>query len=84
MAEQQITSEDIIQEENLVFDRTSLLTDNVFHYCPGCGHGTINRLIAEVIEEKEIQSETIGISPVGCSVFIYNYIDIEFFYGLSQ
>jgi 2-oxoglutarate/2-oxoacid ferredoxin oxidoreductase subunit beta len=47
------------------------------HYCPGCGHGTAHRLIAEVIEEMDIQSETIGITPVGCSVLMYNYLDID-------
>ena len=77
MAEQNIKTEDIIKEENLVFDRTSLLTDNVFHYCPGCGHGVVHRLIMEVVEELDIQDKTIGIAPVGCSVLAYNYMDID-------
>lgn len=77
MAEQQITTEDIIQEENLVFDRTSLLTDNVFHYCPGCGHGVVHRVLMEIIEELDIQDKAIGIAPVGCSVLAYNYMDID-------
>lgn len=77
MAEQQITSEDIIQEENLVFDRTSLLTDNVFHYCPGCGHGVVHRVLMEIIEELDVQDKAIGIAPVGCSVLAYNYMDID-------
>jgi 2-oxoglutarate/2-oxoacid ferredoxin oxidoreductase subunit beta len=47
------------------------------HYCPGCSHGVVHKLIAEVIEELGIQKEVIGISPVGCSVFAYNYIDID-------
>jgi 2-oxoglutarate ferredoxin oxidoreductase subunit beta len=47
------------------------------HYCPGCSHGTVHKLIAEVIDEMGIQEKTIGISPVGCSVFAYNYIDID-------
>ncbi len=75
--QQQLTSEDIIQEENLVFDRTQLLTDNVFHYCPGCGHGVAHRLIMEVVEELEVQDKAIGIAPVGCSVLAYNYMDID-------
>ncbi|HQN99210.1 MAG TPA: thiamine pyrophosphate-dependent enzyme [Bacteroidales bacterium] len=63
--------------ENLVYKKTSVLTDNVLHYCPGCGHGTTHRLIAEVIEEMGIQSEVIGVAPVGCSVLAYNYFDID-------
>jgi 2-oxoglutarate ferredoxin oxidoreductase subunit beta len=52
---------DIIKEENKVYWRTPLLTDATLSYCPGCGHGTIHRLIMEVVEEMGIQSETIGI-----------------------
>ncbi len=72
-----IESGDIIKDENLVYSKTKVLTDNVMHYCPGCGHGTAHRLIAEVIEEMDIQSETIGITPVGCAVLMYNYLDID-------
>ncbi len=72
-----ITADDIVKEENLVYKKTPVLTDNVMHYCPGCGHGTAHRLIAEVIEEMNIQPETIGITPVGCSVLMYNYLDID-------
>jgi 2-oxoglutarate/2-oxoacid ferredoxin oxidoreductase subunit beta len=75
--DENLRAEDIIKEENLVYKKSSVLTDNVMHYCPGCGHGTAHRLIAEVIEEMGIQSETIGITPVGCSVLMYNYIDID-------
>jgi 2-oxoglutarate ferredoxin oxidoreductase subunit beta len=63
--------------ENLVYSKTKVLTDNIMHYCPGCGHGTTHRLLAEVIEEMGIQSETIGIAPVGCSVLAYNYFDVD-------
>ncbi len=63
--------------ENLVYSKTNVLTDNIMHYCPGCGHGTTHRLLAEVIEEMGIQSETIGIAPVGCSVLAYNYFDVD-------
>lgn len=77
MAEQKVKTEDIVQEENKVFERTPLLTDNVFHYCPGCGHGVVHRLIMEVLEELDIQDKTIGIAPVGCSVLAYNYMDID-------
>ncbi len=68
---------DIVKDENLVYKKTSVLTDRVMHYCPGCGHGTAHRLIAEVIEEMGIQADTIGITPVGCSVLMYNYLDID-------
>ncbi|NOY37902.1 MAG: 2-oxoglutarate oxidoreductase [Chlorobi bacterium] len=71
------TVNEIISKENLVYTKTKVLTDNVMHYCPGCGHSTAHRLIAEVIEEMDIQSKTIGIAPVGCSVFMYNYIDVD-------
>lgn len=63
--------------ENLVYAKSRLLTDKVMHYCPGCSHGTIHKLVAEVIDEMGVESKTIGISPVGCSVFAYNYIDID-------
>lgn len=69
--------EDIIKPENLVYRRTPVLTDNVMHYCPGCGHGTAHRLVAEVIEEMGIQEKTIGIAPVGCSVLAYNYFEVD-------
>lgn len=68
---------DIIKPENLVYKRTSVLTDNVMHYCPGCGHGTIHRIIAEVIEEMGIQDKAICIAPVGCSVLAYNYFNVD-------
>ena len=47
------------------------------HYCPGCSHGTVHYLVAEVIEDLGIQDKTIGVSPVGCSVFAYNYLHID-------
>jgi 2-oxoglutarate ferredoxin oxidoreductase subunit beta len=68
---------DIIKPENKVYSKSPVLTNKVMHYCPGCSHGTVHKLIAEVIEEMGIQEKTIGISPVGCSVFAYNYIDID-------
>jgi 2-oxoglutarate ferredoxin oxidoreductase subunit beta len=68
---------DIISPENKVYSKTPVLLENVMHYCPGCSHGTVHKLVAEVIDEMGIQEKTIGISPVGCSVFAYNYIDID-------
>ena len=66
-----------IKKENLVYTKPALITDNVMHYCPGCSHGTVHKLVAEVIEEMGLAEKTVGISPVGCSVFAYNYIDID-------
>ncbi len=68
---------DIIKPENLVYKKPKLLTENTMHYCPGCSHGVVHRLLAEVIEDLDIQDKTIGVSPVGCAVFAYNYIDID-------
>jgi 2-oxoglutarate ferredoxin oxidoreductase subunit beta len=73
----EIELKDIIKKENLVYERSKVMTDNVLSFCPGCGHGTAHRLVAEVIEEMDIQSETIGVSPVGCSVLMYNFMDID-------
>jgi len=67
----------IIQPENLVYQKSKVLTNATFSYCPGCGHGTAHRIIAEVIEEMNIQDQTIGVSPVGCSVLMYNFLDID-------
>jgi len=60
-----------------VFARTESLKDCPTHYCPGCGHGIVHRLIAEVIDELDIAGRTIGIAPVGCAVLAYNYFDID-------
>ena len=67
----------IIQQENLVSAPTPLMKPVAMHYCPGCSHGVLNRIIAEVIEEMDIQDNVIGVGPVGCGTFIYNYIDID-------
>ena len=72
-----MTKEDIIKPKNLVAKKPTLMNDNPMHYCPGCSHGVVHKLIAEVIEEMGLEDKAIGISPVGCAVFIYNYIDID-------
>jgi 2-oxoglutarate ferredoxin oxidoreductase subunit beta len=69
--------QDIIKEENLAYRKSSLLTDKVYNFCPGCGHGTAMRLLAEVIEEMGIADETIGVGSVGCSVLVYEFLDID-------
>jgi 2-oxoglutarate ferredoxin oxidoreductase subunit beta len=68
---------EIIKPENLVYDKPRLMNDNAMHYCPGCSHGVIHKLIAETVEEMGMEEKTVGISPVGCAVFAYNYLDID-------
>jgi 2-oxoglutarate ferredoxin oxidoreductase subunit beta len=63
--------------EKKVFERTKGLTEIPMRYCPGCGHGVIHRLVAEVIEELGIRKRTIGIAPVGCSVFADEYFNCD-------
>jgi 2-oxoglutarate ferredoxin oxidoreductase subunit beta len=63
---------------NLVYDRPEGFTETATHYCPGCTHGVAHRLIAEVLEEMKIIDKTIGVAPVGCAVFAYNYFDTDF------
>ena len=60
-----------------VFTRPHALTDIPLHYCPGCPHGIVHRLVAEVIDELGIEGDTIGVAPVGCSVFAYNYFECD-------
>ncbi len=69
--------EDIIKEENKVFEKTSLFTDKPLSYCPGCGHGVAHRLVLETIEELGLVENTIGIAPVGCSVLAYEFMNID-------
>jgi len=64
--------------ENLVYERPKAFTDVPTHYCPGCTHGIAHRLIAEVLDEMELTGRAIGVAPVGCAVFAYNYFDTDF------
>ena len=61
----------------VVFEKTKGLTDNQLHYCPGCTHGIIHRLVAEVLSELGVTGKTVGIASVGCSVFSYNYFNVD-------
>ncbi len=63
----------------VIFKRPDSLTDKQFHYCPGCTHGIIHRLVAEVIDEMGLQEDTVGVCPVGCSVFAYDYFNVDMF-----
>ena len=62
----------------IVYERPTMLTNVVTHYCPGCTHGIIHRLVAEVLDELNLRAQTIGVASVGCSVFAYNYFDCDF------
>lgn len=68
---------DIIRPENKVFTKTPSMTNCALTYCPGCGHGTAHNLAMEVIDELGIAADTIGVAPVGCSVFAYDFMDVD-------
>lgn len=72
-----MTPEEIKQAANIVETKPRLLNDNTMHYCPGCSHGVVHKLVAEVIEEMGAEHIAIAIAPVGCAVMAYNYIDID-------
>ena len=61
----------------IVYQKTKGLTDAELHYCPGCTHGIVHKLVAEVLEEMGVLGNTIGVAPVGCSVFAYNYFNCD-------
>ncbi|MFZ6030253.1 MAG: thiamine pyrophosphate-dependent enzyme [Chloroflexota bacterium] len=68
----------IPENAQVVYSRPESLTDVSTHYCPGCTHGIAHRLIAEVLDEMGLRERTIGVAPVGCSVFAYNYFNCDF------
>ena len=72
-----IKTNNLVSPENLVYTRTSLMTDKPLSFCPGCGHGTVHRVIMDVVDEMGIQADTIGIAPVGCSVLAYEFMNID-------
>ena len=61
----------------IVFEKTRLLTDKPFHYCPGCTHGIIHRLVAEALDELGVGDKAVGVAPVGCAVFAYDYFNCD-------
>ena len=69
---------DSIATAKVVYQRPQSLADFPTHYCPGCTHGIAHRLVAEVLDEMGLRESTIGVAPVGCSVFAYNYFDCDF------
>lgn len=68
---------DIIKPENLVYQKPELMNDVNMHYCPGCSHGVVHKLVAEVVQEMGMQEKTVGVAPVGCAVFAYKYVDVD-------
>jgi 2-oxoglutarate ferredoxin oxidoreductase subunit beta len=66
-----------IEGMEVVYRKPQTLTDTPMHYCPGCGHGVVHKILMEVVEEMKIQEETVGIAPVGCAVFAYDYMNID-------
>jgi 2-oxoglutarate ferredoxin oxidoreductase subunit beta len=67
-----------LDPRRVVYHRPELLTDRSTHYCPGCGHGIIHRLVAELLDEMHLGPRTIGVASVGCSVFAYDYLAVDF------
>src|SRR5512136_452482 len=67
----------LLEQADTVYQRPNALTETMTHYCPGCTHGLIHRLIAEAIDELGIRHRTIVVAPVGCSVLLYNYFDLD-------
>jgi len=72
-----ISEEMIVEQGNVMYKRPDALSDAFTHYCPGCTHGIIHRLIAEAIDELGIKDKTILVAPVGCSVLMYHYLDVD-------
>jgi 2-oxoglutarate ferredoxin oxidoreductase subunit beta len=69
--------DDSIEGLELIYQKPETLTETPLHYCPGCGHGVVHRVLMEVVDELGIQEQTIGVAPVGCSVFAYHYMNID-------
>lgn len=72
-----MTREEIIKAGTKVYSRPRLLLDANMHYCPGCSHGVVHKIVAELLDEMGLDDKAVGVAPVGCAVFAYNYIDID-------
>jgi len=66
------------KDNTVIFERPESLSDKITHYCPGCTHGIIHRLVAESLDELGLREKAVGVAPVGCSVLIYNYFTCDF------
>lgn len=76
--ENTLRDENLCSIENVVYKAPSkAMYDTPMHYCPGCGHGVVHRLLAEVIEEMDVIGDVVGVAPVGCSVLAYNYLNVD-------
>jgi 2-oxoglutarate ferredoxin oxidoreductase subunit beta len=64
--------------QTTIFQRPESMSENITHYCPGCTHGVIHRLVAESLDELGLRERTVGVAPVGCSVMAYNYFSCDF------
>ncbi len=67
----------MLDDMEIVSRKPETLTDTPMHYCPGCGHGVIHKILMEVIDEMGIAGDTVGVAPVGCSVFAYHYMNVD-------
>jgi 2-oxoglutarate ferredoxin oxidoreductase subunit beta len=65
-------------QRRIIYRRPDALADKSTHYCPGCGHGIVHRLVAELLDELDVTRRTIGVASVGCSVFAYDYFTVDF------
>lgn len=70
-------NQELCVEENLVYRKPSTMLDEPLHYCPGCAHGVVHKILMEAVAELGIENETIGVAPVGCSVFAYHYLGVD-------
>ncbi len=75
--ENRLTPEEIVEHGQVVYQRPDALSETLTHYCPGCTHGIIHRLIGEAIDELGLKEKTIMVAPVGCSVLMYYYFDVD-------
>src|SRR5512138_3334360 len=74
---EQVLNAGALDQMECVYEKPDTLTDTRFHYCPGCGHSVVHRVLMETIDELGITDKTIGVAPVGCSVFAYQYMNID-------
>src|SRR4030042_5449060 len=72
-----MASTNVLKKEKILYKRPKSLTNKTMHYCPGCSHSLIHKIIAEVIDELVIQKKTVIIAPVGCAVLLYDYIECD-------
>ena len=72
-----MNTSEIINPANLVYAKTKVMNDTPMHYCPGCSHGVVHKILGEIIEEMDIQDNIIGVAPVGCAVLAYKFLDID-------